>query len=150
MGQKTTLHERLPCNKRENRCYPYLPSNCRLCTEVTETQDHIFKCNQCEERKRIRKNFALKLQNYLDDTQTCKNTTRVIIYYINCWIHDEAPEPLSILIPDASYDLKLAVTAQETIGWKNFLKGRISKKMGDTVQSRQTKLFEKSWKTTHI
>jgi hypothetical protein len=60
MGEKTTLqkflHNRLPTNQREHKYYSYLPSTCSVCTNVTETQWHIFQC-PCEERKIIRKNL---------------------------------------------------------------------------------------------
>jgi hypothetical protein len=51
IGNQSTLlkfiHNRSPCNKRENLYYGYVEPYCRCCENIIETPEHILQCNKC-------------------------------------------------------------------------------------------------------
>jgi hypothetical protein len=48
------LHNRLPCNKRENIYYPYRSQYCSQCKHSIECNDHILRCITCVYRTKLR------------------------------------------------------------------------------------------------
>jgi hypothetical protein len=76
------IHERLPCNYRENKYYGYRPPYCRVCRTNIETNEHILQCSICGDRKKIQKDYLRKLQATMIKLGTNECTIRVLIIYL--------------------------------------------------------------------
>jgi hypothetical protein len=67
--EKTTIykfiHNRLPCNERNNLYYPYKPSKCTMCPDINEDQMHFLKCKNCMERNKRRDQFFKEIKTTL-------------------------------------------------------------------------------------
>ena len=50
----------------------------------------------------------------------------VIITYIEAWLNNQPKPNMSIIAPEASNILKLAVESQNRLGWNQFIYGRLS------------------------
>jgi hypothetical protein len=48
------IHERLACNYKNNKYYPYKTKECSICLDKIEHQDHILQCKKCTDRTKIR------------------------------------------------------------------------------------------------
>jgi RNase H len=64
------LHNRLPCNRKQNRYYGYISPNCHMCTQTEENQDHILRCTGCQSRQERRNKYLIELQKYLEESRT--------------------------------------------------------------------------------
>jgi hypothetical protein len=64
--------------------------------------------------------------------ETISMTVRVKIHYITHCLQSEGREPLNILAPESSIELRNAVQELDTIGWKFFLKGRLTQQWETT------------------
>jgi hypothetical protein len=106
------LHNRLPCNRKQNRYYGYLSANCDLCQDTEETQNHILQCPNCNDRQTERVQYLVELEQYLEQTRTNTETRVVIIHYVRAWLHQMPIPNIDTLIPEASATLKQAVYEQ--------------------------------------
>jgi hypothetical protein len=134
-GQRTTylkfIHDRLPCNQRENKYYQYKSPMCLVCTNEIESNDHILRCTKCQERTKSRKKYIEQLQRIMTKMGTNTTTTRVIIAHLRVWLGDTTGPKLVEVAQEASTELKQAIEDQEKIGWDQWFKGRISLKWGE-------------------
>jgi predicted RNA-binding Zn-ribbon protein involved in translation (DUF1610 family) len=60
------IHNKLPCNYRQNKYNDYKPSLCGACKTTIETQDHIFQCTECPARKILRNKYCLELNTIME------------------------------------------------------------------------------------
>jgi hypothetical protein len=120
------LHNRLPCNKKQNRYYGYLPNTCCLCRNIEETQNHILQCKTCEKREDQRIQYLYNLNKYLIDSHTNEETRVVIIQFLTTWLNQQPLPEMQTLIPEASPTLKKAVAEQSEMGWEHWFKGRLT------------------------
>jgi hypothetical protein len=129
-GNKTSLHKfihkRLPCNRRENIYYPYLSDSCKLCSDITECQFHVIRCQNCAIRIEAREKFIKNLKYKLEQDRTGTTTTNVLVYYIQSWLKNEPLVELRNIAPEASSTLYQAVLDQHRLGWDQIFCGRMS------------------------
>jgi hypothetical protein len=131
IGNQSTLlkfiHNRSPCNKRENLYYGYIKPFCRNCKDIIETPEHILQCKKCAKRQQAKEDYLKNMRRKMEDMWTDPATIRAIIHYVTSWINNTLNEKIKELIPEASITLKLAIEEQTKIGWDHFIKGRITR-----------------------
>ena len=113
------------CNHREAVRGDESQKWCEICYHQEETTDHIVQCPHCH-RQEVRDNLMTELSKYLAKTGTPQAMRTCIIQGLNAWLKGSPVPSLNTLEPNASPTLKLAYSTQTTIGWKHFLRGRIS------------------------
>jgi hypothetical protein len=160
IGEKNTLqkffHNRLPCNGRENRYYPYIPEGCSKCGQL-EHQMHIIKCEDCELRVNLRKKYLIDVKRYLSYTHTNTNTIIIIMECLTAYLSARDPESIEDLILEPGRLYQRVYWAQEDIGWEEWFKGRISKTWGElyahdleTTNHNMPHQTPEKWATTLI
>jgi hypothetical protein len=133
------IHGRLPCNQKEKLYYEYRSDLCSGCGQQIETQEHVIQCNCSDMRKLLKKNYMRNLYRIMESNETEENTSRVIGVCINKWIHGEEIPKMKELADNPSKELIEAYKEQTTIGWDQFLKGRLSIKWGETYNKYKEK-----------
>jgi hypothetical protein len=125
------IHNKLPCNKTKNLYYTYRPAQCFLCTDTIECQLHVIRCPKCSSRTKTRKNYIQALRRHLESTNTNLTTIRCIMFYLNAWLCQIAPPEIHEIAPDASNTLIDAINHQNTMGWDQWMYGRLSIHWGE-------------------
>jgi hypothetical protein len=128
------IHNKLPCNYRENKMYNYKSSLCTTCMSTIETQDHIFQCKGCPAREKLRKAYKLKLGIILANHHSNQACTLIIKHNVNNYLENKKSLGINTLVPDATTTLIKANNEQIQIGWEQWIKGRISINWG-TLQN---------------
>jgi ribonuclease HI len=118
------------CPERQNSRSQYVRDLRRLfeslCPDIIECQNHVLCCSVCPERQNSRSQYVRDLRRLFESLHTNGTTINVIIHYVSeCLANRPAPD-IRIVAPEASYLLQRAVTEQTSIGWSNWLKGRIT------------------------
>jgi hypothetical protein len=124
------LHNRLPCNRKQNCYYGYISPKCDLCVLIDESQNHIIQCQGCQLRIERRNLYLSELEKYLESSRTNIETRAVIINYVRSWLLQQPIPNIRIVIPEASAALKKAITEQTAIGWEHWFKGRLTSSWG--------------------
>jgi hypothetical protein len=81
----------------------------------------------------------------MGDKATNSNTVRAITYYITKWMYNEESESIQTIVPDASNELIKAIQEQNELGWKNFIKARLT----DTWETLYSEDRKNNIDTTH-
>jgi hypothetical protein len=117
---------KLPCNYRPQKYYNYKSSVCMSCKEDIETQDHIFRCSACPNRKQLKAKYFLELSVLLENHRTNESTKVLILQNVKNWFQNKSPIEAIEIAPDATNTLKMASKQQQQIGWDHWIKGRWS------------------------
>jgi hypothetical protein len=125
------IHNRLPCNKRESLYYEYRSTMCYTCKSEQESENHILQCQQCKKRNILRNSYTRTLQTIMTAQGTNSTTIRVILSYVRAWLNRTEVPIMEDIAPEASTDLLRAVEEQNTIGWDQWFRGRISRTWGE-------------------
>jgi hypothetical protein len=116
------IHNKLPCNYRQNKYYKYKPDKCKLCNDQIETQNHIFWCKECPKRQILKYKYLKDIENTMDKHRINISTKMVIVHNIKNWLTEENYITSIDIAPDASNTLQNATDEQLTLGWDNWLK----------------------------
>lgn len=138
------IHNKLPCNKNQNRYYQYCSDKCYVCEKEIECQIHVLRCKECSQRNKTRKNYLVNLKRYLEATRTNTTTIRVLIHYIGSWLNQTECAPIEEIAPEASPTLKMAINHQTKLGWEQWFYGRLSihwGKMYDYDNTHRTEIL---------
>jgi hypothetical protein len=139
-GELTTMHKfmhkRLLCNKKEHRYYPYLSSECKLCPNTEETQQHVLKCKCCSKRNELRTKYIKQVRYEMRLLKTNENTTRVlpVVKNIEAYLEDQREPNIREIVENPSTTLIQAISDQHQLGWDQFFCGRISEKWARLYQ----------------
>lgn len=128
----------VPVGKVVNRYDKKYAINCPSCAEATETQDHLIICPN-PKREVWRKNLIAQLKMVMDKYSAPPELTNLLLDGTKQAMLDpntEGPEQIPT-------ELTSVALAQQSIGWKHILKGRLSKEwityMGNSIGSDATK-----------
>ena len=113
------------CNHREAVRGDDTQKWCEMCFHHEETTDHIVQCTHCH-RLVVKDKLITDLGKYFTKTGTPPAMRKCIMSGLLSWFNGIEAPPLNKLEPNASPTLTLAYTTQHTIGWRHFLKGRLS------------------------
>lgn len=124
------IHDIMPTNKREHRRYEYKDQHCNQCQEPVEDEDHIIRCLSSK-RKHMRKEWLQEVKVFLSQYHTPTSIKDVIYNKLHSWL-----EPS---IDTTDYDkypeLQKAIQHQEDIGWRHFIRGRLTIEWGNIINS---------------
>jgi hypothetical protein len=134
------IHGLYQTRKRDNQFYGSAPA-CPCCQVGDETLNHVFSCmspDALDHRQRALK----ELQLALETTGIPAMVTQSIIYGIERWTASQHDSNISIRAPSrgsmvaSRLLLTQAFTEQSsTIGWDQFLRGRVSLHWGRAISS---------------
>jgi len=128
-------------NAEQDRC-PNCPRPFGLPSPHTETENHIIRCSHPELTATRNKQFST-LDNTLTLLDTPPDVHTAITFGLKSWFNNDrsyGPEPvIRWPPPDFPYQaahapIQAAFIEQCTIGWDEFLRGRISTKWGHIMQ----------------
>jgi hypothetical protein len=108
------VHNRLPCNYRQNKFYP---SIYRACNTKVETQQHILTCVACPARAKIRRKKLLELSVHLENQRTNVATTLILLQNVESNLTNSICKSAISMVPDVTKTLLSASKEQEDIGW---------------------------------
>jgi hypothetical protein len=117
-----------PTRYRDNKFYPHKASHCHSCLITTEREDHIICCH-AESHKEIREKWLAKLLDFLSELHTPRSFRHCIYHHVEKWmepLHKNNYEPIDPTI-------KLACQQQDAIGWRHFIRGRLSITWGTII-----------------
>ena len=131
------IHDKLPTNKREHRRYDFKSSKCEQCkpdtadddTGEVEDEDHIIRCSSVD-RKKLRQDWLLEIETFLQQDHTPENVRVAISDGMQHWLQqDNNPEQEEKDYGIANKPMK----QQQAIGWRHFIRGRISIEWGNCI-----------------
>jgi hypothetical protein len=125
------IYDRLPTHVRENKNYSYRDKQCNQCQSDHEDEDHIVKCF-LNQRQKARKEWVTELNSYLSQNHTPPRVKHIILQNLNQFLESTNDE--SELEIDNT-DIQKAQTQQSIIGWRHFLRGRLSINWGKAVSN---------------
>ena len=67
-----------------------------------------------------------KIQEFFQESKTPKEVEKCIIAGLQAWYRGQNPPGIEELVPLASIHLRQACEEQDLIGWRNFMRGRLS------------------------
>ena len=118
----------MPTNKREHRHYNFKDEHCNLCQGSVEDEDHIIRCFSCK-RKNLRTEWLAEIKAFLSKDHTPTSFKDVIYNKLHAWL-----EPI---IDNTNYeqyiDLQKAIKQQDDIGWRHFIRGRLTIEWGNII-----------------
>ena len=152
------IHNLANTNAQNAKFYGKSPS-CPCCLLHDETLAHIFSCPS-EGSIEHRAKALVTLQADLTNISTPTAVIEAITYGITMWVRQQMESDLSIHAPTVGSlcgpDILLTVAFTEqyqSIGWYNFLLGRISAKWGKAValyNKSTDPSYHKAWTTQTI
>ena len=95
-------------------------NHCPFCQQV-ESVDHIFQCQDARAKEYLEKQINLFI-THLKSRRTDPTITTAIRRHLTNWCNQVN------MLPDGATPLWYAVTEQTSIGWRQFLCGKISHK----------------------
>jgi hypothetical protein len=124
------IHDKMPTNKREHRHYIYKDEHCAQCQCPVEDEDHIIRCYSCK-RKNLRTEWLAEIKTFLSQDHTPPSIKDVIYNKLHSWL-----EPI---IDNENYeeytDIQKAIKQQDDIGWRHFIRGRLTIEWGNLINS---------------
>jgi hypothetical protein len=126
------INDRLPTKARENKYYSYRDKQCSLCQCDKEDEDHIIQCFSVK-RQTIRSEWLRELESYLSQNHTPLIVKRIILNHTH-----KVLEPSLNIDQDIDTDnilLENAYRHQSIIGWRHFIRGRVSIKWGTIINN---------------
>jgi ribonuclease HI len=124
------IHDRLPTKARENKYYSYRDKQCTQCQSDHEDEDHILKCFSIK-RQHARIEWMKELDTYLSQNHTPQNVKHIILYNVRQLL--EASTNNDFELESDTTDLDQANRQQSIIGWRHFIRGRISIYWGKAI-----------------
>ena len=112
-------------NSREAKLYKYRSPICERCNNYIETCDHVIRCPDVENRS-LWYDMLEKMREFFHKSKTPPGIELSIIAGLQAWYMDQNPPAIEEIVPRASYNLRQAYEEQNRIGWRHFLRGRIS------------------------
>lgn len=132
-----------------HRCKESDDDKCPSCLAASEKADHLCRCPN-EERTQLLRDNTSELELWMAHNN---NTHHELLYWIPHYILCRGQVNFADLGPMSltMYDIALS---QDCIGWRNFMEGRISTKIGLLQKSHLllsgSRLSVKSWMSTFI
>jgi hypothetical protein len=124
------IHDKLPTNKRDHMKYKHHSEECAVCSEK-ESEDHILHCKS-ETRKQIRSVWIAEMKHYLSSPHTHTDVKNAIMNELENWLN---PGSKTITFRPISREIQQALETQQNIGWRNFVRGRISMEWGEIINT---------------
>ncbi len=156
------LHRWLPTNHNLHKQNPTTPLTCGLCDAPDETDDHVCRCPHTSSNL-IRLKALEQLASSLKSKGTDPAITTIIIAGCRAWLeHGSTTIDLDAPTTHPFREvLNEAIRRQNSIGWNNFLRGRLSFAWGfcfqkwlrhaqPAPQSPTTKKLDPDSWTTHV
>ena len=113
------------CNHREAVRGDAETRWCEICHHTEETSDHIIQCSH-DKRESARNSLIEAIGSYMNKTGTPVAMKNSILQGIQAWLLNQPPPTLELIVQNPSPTLIQAYKTQNEIGWRHFLKGRIS------------------------
>jgi ribonuclease HI len=130
------INDRLPTNARDHKYYSFRAKQCSQCQCDNEDDDHILKCFSIK-RQNARREWLLELDCYLSQNHTPRDVKQIILKNFHQFL--EPPINLEPIIELDTTDSDKAYHQQNIIGWRHFIRGRISIEWGKLVDSHLSK-----------
>jgi hypothetical protein len=121
------IHDPLPTKARENKYYTFRDKKCTQCQCDHEDEDHILKC-LCIKSQQTRNEWIIELQSYLSQNHTPRIVANTIIHNITQWL--EPSQVIDFINEETTINMTNALKKQQLIGWRHFIRGRISIEWG--------------------
>ena len=132
-----------------HRCKQSDDDKCPSCLTAVETADHLCRCPN-EERTQLLSDSTRDLASWLNQNN---NTHHELCYWIPHYIQCRGQVRFSDLGPMSPTMYEIALS-QDTIGWRNFMEGRISTKIADLQRNHLftsgSRLSVRSWSSKLI
>jgi hypothetical protein len=130
------IHNRLPTKARDQKYYSFRNKACDHCQCDHENEDHILQCHSAK-RKLCRDVWLNEINDYLSQNHTPMEVKQLITTNLHQWLE-------SISITDTYDELSNPETnkaskQQFNIGWKHFLRGRLTIEWGYIIQQHLDK-----------
>jgi hypothetical protein len=126
------IHDRLPTKVRDNRYYSFRTKHCNHCQGEHEDDDHIIRCLSIN-RSKSRQAWFNNISDYLSEDHTPPTVKNSILFHFHKWI--ESLDTNETVQADENDRIFKAINQQYNIGWKHFVRGRLSIEWGNIVQS---------------
>jgi ribonuclease HI len=124
------INDRLPTKAREQKYYSYRNKHCSQCQCDNENEDHTLQCFSIR-RKQARKMWLDELEDYLSQNHTPHKVKLTMMTQLNNWL--EPTDTLNILGEEENPELLLATVQQQKIGWKHYIRGRLTIEWGNII-----------------
>ena len=137
------INDRLPTKARDHRYYKYRPQYCGQCQCDFENEDHIIRC-QSDARKQIRDEWLKEIETYLLQDHTPISVKHAIYDNLELWL-----DPSITKTTERIYDSNIAkaLHIQKELGWRNFIRGRISIVWGSIINEHKPNSETKDFKS---
>jgi hypothetical protein len=126
------INDRLPTKARENKYYNFRDKQCNQCQCDIEDEDHILKCYSIK-RHQSRTEWLTELSSYLSQNHTPAEIKQVILHNLNQLLEPSAN--IDIVTDPETFELNKANNQQSMIGWRHFIRGRMSIEWGKTISN---------------
>jgi hypothetical protein len=124
------INDRLPTNERDNKYYSFRKRHCTQCQSDNENEDHIIKC-QSIKRQQSRTEWLSEISSYLSQNHTLISVKQIILHNLHQWLEPSNATEIPVDINNA--ELNKADFQQQIIGWRHFIRGRLSTAWGTTI-----------------
>jgi hypothetical protein len=124
------VNDRLPTNERDNKYYSFRERHCTQCQSDNENEDHIIKC-QSIKRQQSRTEWLSEISSYLSQNHTPISMKQIILHNLHQWLEPSNTTEIPVDINNA--ELNKADYQQQLIGWRHFIRGRLSIAWGTTI-----------------
>jgi hypothetical protein len=124
------INDRLPTKAREQKYYPYRTKHCSQCQCDNENEDHIIQCFSIR-RKQARKTWLDELEDYLSQNHTPPEVKITMMTQLNNWL--EPTTTINNQSVEENPELLLATEQQQKIGWKHYIRGRMTIEWGNII-----------------
>jgi ribonuclease HI len=129
------INDRLPTNARDNKYYPFREKHCFRCQSDIENEDHILKCLSIK-RKQSRIEWISEISHYLSQNHTPPAVKDIILQNLQQWLE---PSNIIDITSEINHpELHKAAFQQQRIGWRHFIRGRLSIAWGTTINHHFT------------
>jgi hypothetical protein len=130
------INNQLPTKARDNKYYNYRTKHCDLCQCDFEDEDHIVLYRSVN-RQQLRQEWLNEITiTYLSEPHTSANIRNSIINNLTNWFEpNDSSEPTEYLDQN---DILKVINKQQAIGWRHFIRGRLSIDWGHLINIHLT------------
>jgi hypothetical protein len=126
------INNRLPTKTRDNKYYHYRTKNCDQCQSDFEDEDHVILCRSIK-RQQLRQSWINDITSYLSEPHTPASIREAIVFNLTNWFEpQDNAEPLDHF---HQHDIGMAINKQHAIGWRHFIRGRVSLDWGNLINN---------------
>jgi hypothetical protein len=117
------IHDRLPTKARDQKYYSFRNKECHHCQCDHENEDHILQCHSVK-RQQSRTVWLNEIQDYLSQKHTPIEVKQLIAINLHHWL--ESIGIIDMYNENINPEMNKASKHQFNIGWKYFLRGRLT------------------------